>query len=235
VTQLTHLREKPIGYDFRARSNLPVGLKKPWGVTLRHRTLKGARMWDQDVRVAVRHRLKCEHDGDEDTRIVEEMGIWNGTVRVDLAVINGELTGYEIKSARDTLTRLASQAALYNSVFDRVFLVAADRHIERANSEIPEWWGIISAISDGNAVTLRTLRCGEVNPSLDAIQLARLLWREEILSVLEACGAARGYRSASREILSVRLADVLGIDTLAAEVRARLKGRKEWLRHPVGN
>lgn len=192
-------------------------------------------MWDQDVRVAVRHQLKCEHDGDEDTRIVEEMGIWNGSVRVDLAVINGQLTGYEIKSARDTLTRLSNQAALYNSVFDRVFLVAADRHIERANNEIPEWWGIISATSECNAVTLRTLRSGEANPSLDALQLARLLWRDELLSVLEAHGAARGYRSASREKLSAHLADVLDIDSLAAEVRSRLKGRKEWLRHSVGD
>jgi hypothetical protein len=39
---------------------------------------------------------------DLDTRVVEEMGIWAGSVRVDIAVINGEFHGFELKSDRDT-------------------------------------------------------------------------------------------------------------------------------------
>lgn len=79
-------------------------------------------MRDIDVRIAVRERLREEHLGDADTRIVEEMGVWHGSVRVDIAVINGEIAAYELKSARDTLQRLPGQACLYNEVFDRVSL-----------------------------------------------------------------------------------------------------------------
>ena len=190
-------------------------------------------MRDKDVRRAVRHRLRCEHDGDPDTRIVEEMGIWNGAVRVDVAVINGELAGYEIKSAQDTLERLPNQAALYSMVFERLYLVAADKHLDKASAAIPRWWGMISARTNGNAVELSTVRSSERNPSRDSLQLARLLWREETTSLLESRSALKGFRSASRERLSARLAEVFEPDNLADEVRRCLKNRETWLRQSI--
>ncbi len=83
-------------------------------------------MHDIDVRLAIRRHLESAHDGDQDTRIIEEMGIWAGSVRVDVAVINGEFHGIELKSARDTLDRLPRQATLYDEVFDRVTLGSSD-------------------------------------------------------------------------------------------------------------
>ena len=55
-------------------------------------------MRDIDVRRAVRKKLGEQYAHDPDTRIVEEMGIWSGTVRIDIAIINGELNGFELKS-----------------------------------------------------------------------------------------------------------------------------------------
>jgi hypothetical protein len=100
-------------------------------------------MRDSDVRVAVRTWLRAQYA--DDSRIVEEMGVWSGSVRIDLAVINGELHGFELKSERDTLARLADQAELYNQVFDRMTLVTAKRHLDKASSQIPSWWGITTA------------------------------------------------------------------------------------------
>ena len=45
--------------------------------------------------------------------ILDELGICRGRVRIDLTVVNGLLHGYEIKSERDTLARLETQADLY--------------------------------------------------------------------------------------------------------------------------
>jgi hypothetical protein len=161
------------------------------------------------------------------------MGIWNGAVRVDVAVINGELAGYEIKSAQDTLERLPNQAALYSLVFDRLYLVAAEKHLDKGTDKIPAWWGVISARTKGDGVELGTLRVSERNPSRDPLQLARLLWREEAAFLLEARSALKGYRSASRERLSARLAEVFEPDSLADEVRRCLKNRETWLRQSV--
>ena len=105
-------------------------------------------MRDRDVRAAVRQDLDARHGGDTETRIVEEMGIWSGTVRIDIAVINGELWGYELKSERDTLERLPAQAKLYSRVFDRVTLVVGTRHVGAAEDAVPPWWGLTIASGD---------------------------------------------------------------------------------------
>jgi hypothetical protein len=193
-------------------------------------------MRDADVRFAVRHLLAREHDGDQDTRVVEEMGVWNGAVRIDLAVINGELAGYEIKSARDTLSRLPSQAALYGSVFDRVHLVAADKHLSNALAAVPEWWGIIGARADyGETVRLHHVRESRINPQLEPIQVARLLWRDEALTILQRYNAVQGVRSAAREKVATRLVEALSLDELRSEMRRCLKDRQSWLGKPVND
>lgn len=45
-------------------------------------------------------------------------------------VVNGRLTGWEIKTAADSLVRLPHQQRAYSEVFDRVWLAADRRHIE---------------------------------------------------------------------------------------------------------
>ena len=190
-------------------------------------------MRDTDVRIAVREMLNAEHKADGGTRIVEEMGVWNGSVRVDLAVINGELAGYEIKSAKDTLTRLPNQAALYNEVFDRVYLVAAEKHISHARSYIPKWWGIISARPLADTISLEIIRSGKINPRINPTQLARLLWRDEAIAVLDKHAAAKGVRSETREKVISRLIATLPLNDLRDEVRSCLKARPTWLGQPV--
>src|ERR1700676_197666 len=143
-------------------------------------------MRDSDVRKAVKTWLELKYANDASTRIVEEMGVWNGSVRGDIAVINGELHGLELKSAKDTLERLQNQADLYNQVFDRVTLVADARHIDKAVRMIPEWWGIMSVSMDKDGLAfLSPLRHGVQNSGLNKLQIARLLWKAEIIAILD--------------------------------------------------
>lgn len=192
-------------------------------------------MRDAEVRAAVLEMLTQRHDAD--TRIVQEMGIWAGSVRVDVAVINGELQGYELKSARDTLERLPAQARLYSQVFDRVVLVAADRHAVPAMDKIiPKWWGVTLAyVDEGGATKLREIEQPKLNPNIDPLQLARLLWRDEALSVLKKYNLDRGMRSRTVEIIATRLAKQLSLNALRHEVRETLKKRAGWLGKPVNS
>ncbi|MEX1181163.1 MAG: sce7726 family protein [Cucumibacter sp.] len=194
-------------------------------------------MRDFDVRLAVKAALAKKYAGDVRTRIVDEMGIWAGSARIDIAVINGELTGYELKSDRDTLQRLDKQAELYNQVFDRVILVAATRHVDRILERVPAWWGVTVAESAGQhgSVHLRETRPPELNPAIDALQVARLLWRSEALTVLAKHGLDKGFRTKRAELLAMRLAACLPMRTLCGEVRQTLKSRQGWLGEPVGN
>jgi hypothetical protein len=187
-------------------------------------------MRDRDVRRALLAHLEEMHAGDSNTRVVEEMGVWCGSARIDIAVINGELTGFELKSARDTLERLHSQAEIYNLVFDRVCLVATDKHLRKASELIPGWWGTYSATQDVSGQTvLRRRRVGKPNPGRDPFILAQLLWREEALSLLEKHRLAKGWRSRTAKALHMRLAAELPLPTLSEGVRTALKARVGWL------
>lgn len=79
-------------------------------------------MNDHHLRQAVKRKVLARHAKDPDTRIVEELGLRHGLARVDIAVVNGIIYGYELKSDKDNLQRLPHQIEIYNSVLDKVTL-----------------------------------------------------------------------------------------------------------------
>lgn len=185
-------------------------------------------MRDRDVRESVWRWLEDAHQGDPDTLMLDELGILNGTTRIDIAVINGAIEGYELKSEKDTLDRLPAQRDLYNKVIDHISLVVAESHLRAAQEIIPDWWGLAVAATCKGRVKVTRERPPGVNPELDAATLASLLWRDEALAVLERYDAARGVKSKPRDVLYDRLAVTLDLDKLRAEVRGVLKARAGW-------
>ena len=156
------------------------------------------------------------------------MGLCAGQRRVDLALVNGELTGYEIKSDEDTLRRLAGQSEAYGRVLDRAVLVTTERHVAAATTHLPEWWGVTTAsISDGE-VTLTVVREPQLNHQIDPFALSQLLWRDEAMEELRARNLHRGLSKQARHYVWVALAEALAIGELRDVVRARLKARREW-------
>jgi hypothetical protein len=190
-------------------------------------------MRESDVRTTVLDWLDSKYGTDPSTRIVNEMGIWSGSARIDVAVINGELAGYELKSARDTLERLEQQAGLYSLVFDRVTLITAERHLRRATAMVPRWWGIVIAKYEGESLVLVPRRKARPNRTIDPLQVARLLWRPEALRILEHRRLDKGIRSKPVETLFGRLADTIPLKELCEEVRNALRARNDWLGQPI--
>ena len=162
--------------------------------------------------------------GSTDTLIINELTC--DGARADVVVVNGELSGYEIKSDRDTLDRLANQQSVYSRVFDRVILVVGSRHIDKARSLIPDWWGLIQATrqSASATVTLTAFRDAERNPAPDPWLISDLLWRDEMLRALEERGLDRGVRSKPRRSLRERLATLDGRE-VGRIVRQAMKRR----------
>ena len=157
------------------------------------------------------------------------MGVWNGTVRIDIAVINGELGGFELKSDSDNLLRLPAQAELYSRVFDRMTLVVGEKHVAKAAALIPTWWGITTARQGARTLLLSGKRKPKRNPTQDPIQVARLLWRDEALAILERHDLVKGCRSKPVQHLQDRLAQQLPLVKLNLETRIALKQRRAWL------
>lgn len=190
---------------------------------------------DRIIRVALRDILekdlkKYNLENKHPVKIFEEFSVQYGIARIDIAVVNGIIHGYEIKSDKDTLERLPRQMIEYNTVFDKLTLIVGKRYLYNAINILPDWWGIkVAKIDSKNKVVLHNIREAEKNPEQNGISIAKLLWREEALRILEEQNKARGFRSKPRDIIYKRLVSVLDTETLKERVKyALLFSRKNW-------
>jgi hypothetical protein len=181
-------------------------------------------MRDIDIRLALRKAMEAEHSGDADTRVIEELALCEGLARIDMAVVNGRIHGYEIKSERDSLTRLPGQIAVYSRALDLVTIVVSSVHADRVLTMVPKWWGVTVATGSGGVVRLEERRRPTPNPAIDTYAQAQLLWREEALEALEERELADGVRSKPRRTLWLKLSQEAPA-RVGEVVRERLKRR----------
>lgn len=66
-----------------------------------------------------------------------------GSCKADLAILNGTATVYEIKSERDSLSRLANQVENYKRVFAKVFVIASESHVPGVLATVPKDVGVV--------------------------------------------------------------------------------------------
>jgi hypothetical protein len=153
------------------------------------------------------------------TKYRREWSIDVGGTRVDVAAINGSITGCEIKSCRDNFGRLDRQVRAYSAVMDSAVLVVEGRAASRAMDLVPEWWGVWQASAGASgAARLEVLRPTVCNPQPVPLAIAQLLWR----------GDVAGLRTATRWRLWEALAVQLPLDQLRREVRNKIKARRGW-------
>jgi hypothetical protein len=114
-----------------------------------------------------------------------------GECKADLAILNGTSTVYEVKSERDSLSRLERQVAAYAKVFARVYVIAAEDHVDAAKGSVPEYVGILVLNSRHRISTLREAvdRAESTSPAaiFDAIRTdeARMILLRQGVSVAD--------------------------------------------------
>lgn len=186
---------------------------------------------DREVRRALKSNVLREHRRDGNTLVLDEMGLRHGTCRVDIAVVNGSIHGWEIKSDADTLNRLPLQMAVYGEVFDKVTLVVGDKHADKCRDQVPAWWGIKIATVSNDRIQFTSVRRAGKNTDINPIALAELLWRSEAVAILRALGVPETDLRRPRAHLYSCLADAVDRDELRRLVRETLKVRAGWRDH----
>lgn len=145
--------------------------------------------------------------------------------RADVAMINGELAGFEIKSDVDRLSRLAAQIEFYGRIFDRAAVVTGPKHVSLLRRKLPSWWGLWVAESAAGNIALYRDRLGERNESPSRRARLALLSRNEMAAVLREHGACaevcRGRRGALEEELLSRLTAAQLADAVREALRQR--------------
>lgn len=185
-------------------------------------------MKDSDIRTCLLNSLERQYRNSTDTLIVQELGLCQGDSRIDLAVVNGSLHGYEIKSEKDTLRRLAGQLDVYSKVLDYVTLVASPRHLSKVARIVPAWWGLCEADYKKGQLKIVKVRIGLENNDVDPTALVQLLWRDEALEILKERQLQKGIVDKPRRILWQRITECLSLNEIREEVRNRIKTRQNW-------
>ncbi|MDA0062688.1 sce7726 family protein [Brachyspira hyodysenteriae] len=153
-----------------------------------------------DIRNYLHSKVLKEHEDMKDAKIIDELKLCQGDAIIDIAVFNGSINGYEIKSDSDTLERLPKQIEIYNKVFNKMTIVTGDKYIDNIFSIVPEWWGIIKVINGSSKIdNFVVVRENKENQHIDSIALIQLLWKDEILELLELFNIKSGVKGKSKK------------------------------------
>jgi len=182
-----------------------------------------------------RKELRRQH-AREDTLVIDELGLNHGKCRADIAVVNGHLIGYEIKSDSDSLYRLNKQVKSYNAVFDKTYIIVGNRYSNSIPKHIPRFWGIIVSVRGSRgAVNFHVTRKAQKNKNINPLTIARLLWRNEVIEILKQKKTPAKVLRQPRAILYSLLVDMLHVCELQKTVREYLKNRKNWRCHELSS
>lgn len=175
-------------------------------------------------------RLRRYHRS-KSTLVLDEFGLHHGRTRADIVVINGHISGFEIKSDDDSLNRLDEQVRAYSAVFDYATAVTGVKHQKGALSKIPDYWGVVVCHEVDGCIKFETVRPATENNEVSALSVAQLLWKAEAVKILLALGAAAKICRHPRAVLYSQLAEALSLDELKTRVRRQLKLRTNWRCH----
>lgn len=172
-------------------------------------------------------------------RIIEEKQIAKSRADVML-VLEEKLIGVEIKSDADTYARLARQVKDYNKFFDYNYVVVGSSHSKHIEEHVPEYWGIIEAISKEESVEFNVLREPEINKRAQRTYKMKrklsILWRPELSHIQEINGMPK-HKQRSKDFVITKLMEKVPWDLLHRQISEELFQRdyntiseaiKEW-------
>ena len=181
------------------------------------------------IRRALHGKCLRHHRRHSDTIVVDELGLAHARCRIDIAVINCSIHGYEIKSDLDTLMRLPQQLEFYAMTLQKLTLVVGARHLEAVATMLPSWAGLVEVkTGPRGGITFDHIRPARANPDIDPFMFVHLLWRGEAEEALQALGASLGSRRATRKELYADLVEALSTAELTALIKRAMRQRQGW-------
>lgn len=187
-------------------------------------------IYDGDMRRAlISSLINVSEFNNPDTFLINELDICGGVSRADVAIVNGQIHGYEIKSPQDNLERLPFQIPSYNQVFDTMTLITCEKYLQNVRKILPTWWGISCVSKTKNGLTLKIKRRPKINRHVNSLQLAQLLWKDELLELIYLkTEIKKGVKSKTRLQLASIVSEKISRQEINDFVRETLKNRVGW-------
>lgn len=184
-------------------------------------------MRDADVREALVAAV-ARRVGARPHVLVPEVDVrWSVPARMDALLVADRISGFEIKSDVDSLTRLPRQIEAYGAVVERAFLVVGDRHLAAGTAVVPPWWSIWGARWRDDQVVIREVRRGRLNPEVNPLAVTSFMSRDNLSGVLRARGFTRLSTYSVDELRQILAGNVSARETVQL-ARTAMLANPEW-------
>lgn len=181
---------------------------------------------DIKVRILLLEELDKQYSGCDNTRIINELGLDHGASRIDVAVVNGIMHGFEIKSDLDNLNRLPRQMEYYNKVFERMTIVVSRKYLAEVRTIVPFWWGIKTISAD--QTRLINIRKGRQVSYQDPLLIIKLLWKKELDGLIDHLQLPKSLKKMRKNQLLTLLNEEADPEIIKNYVYNVLKTRENW-------
>jgi hypothetical protein len=184
-------------------------------------------MRDTDVRQALVGAV-AQRVGAKPHVLVPEVDVrWSVPARMDALLVADRISGFEIKSDVDSLTRLPRQIEAYGAVVERAILVVGDRHLAAGTATVPPWWAIWGARWRNDEVVIREVRRGRLNPDLNPLAVTSFMSRDDLSEALRVRGFTRLSTYTVDELRQVLVGNLSARETVRL-ARTAMLGNALW-------
>ncbi|EAM1086326.1 ABC transporter [Salmonella enterica] len=158
-----------------------------------------------------------------DATIINEMVVANWSRRADLAIANGSLQAFEIKSDFDSLKRLDGQLKIFKSSFEKVTIVCAPKFTSEVSKRVSSDVGVVEFQSNNSGVRFKIIQKGRVCSRLNKFIYLGFLLKSELKDLLNQHGITFS-NELHRDCLEV-LASKLSLNKIREFVITSIKNR----------
>lgn len=214
-------------YNFITENSLKIRLFEGVFFRPKHYTVN---MGETTLRTSFIHYIKNDRNEYKAGRdlLVSEMGLNRGESIIDLALVNGSLHGYEIKSDVDTLARLSRQVGVYERYFSYLTVIVTKKHLNSFRKKYPKWIGIVLAREENNSLVFKKIRKAKENKSVSNQDIVKLLWKREALNILTELKSDKGYRNKNKNEIWNKVAGLIDMESLIKHVKLAFRRRQDW-------
>lgn len=169
---------------------------------------------DPAMREILFETIEGEYEGrGEPVRVFEELVI--GKSRADAIIVTRDtIFGFEIKSDRDSLTRLEKQVHNYDRFCDYCYIVTGLHFLDRIEENVPAHWGIYDILENEEGklyieMYREAIRNPAEKPTIKLKNQMNLLWRSELMQIITEYGFS-GYSKMNKFKLRDMIVEKLG-------------------------
>lgn len=177
---------------------------------------------EQDVKIALIDWL-YKKGMLSDATIINEMVVANWSRRADLAIANGSLQAFEIKSDFDSLKRLDGQLKIFKSSFEKVTIVCAPKFTCEVSKRVSSDVGVVEFQSNNGSVRFKVIQKGRICSRLNKVAYLDFLLKTELKDLLNQHGITFS-NELHRDCLEV-LASKISLNKIRDFVIASIKNR----------